>query len=258
MWKFSGEIGFDCKSCNQNGCVNIDDFEHEHIYSHERQMGTENTYKLSHDNICMNCNSYLYFEFHVYEYPDGIVNYIEQEHKNIISHDEPYIEYFDTYYEVENFGIAEKTIRDVILGIQKEPQLIRNITHRQFEELIAELFKAKGFEVELTKITRDGGKDIIAISTDQFGTKLKYFIECKHYSEDNKVTVDLVRSLYGVKHSKEGPNKVILVTSSSFTTDAINFVNKEINSSWDMSLFDYDQIIGWVKNYNLEKFNNDF
>lgn len=246
MWHFCGKIDFECDECGENGIVDIQEFEIEHVYSDERQMGPEHAYKFCLDDSCKVCGSDLYFEFHVYEYPEGAINYVEKNHENVISSDEPSIEYLDTYYDVDEFQIAEKTIQDIIFEIKENPGLIRDITHREFEELIAELFKENGFQVELTKRTRDGGKDIIAISTDKLGTRLKYFIECKHYAETNKITVDLVRQLHGVKNIKDGPNKVIFVTTSSFTSDARRFAEEEASSSWDISLYDFKDIISWI------------
>ncbi|MEN8220363.1 MAG: restriction endonuclease [Pseudomonadota bacterium] len=54
------------------------------------------------------------------------------------------------------------TEKELISLIQKDNSYIYKILPRQFEEVIAELFRAQGFNVELTKRTRDGGKDIIA------------------------------------------------------------------------------------------------
>jgi len=257
MWGFCGNVNFECEDCGEGGNVNIDEFDIEHVSSHERQMGAENAYELYLDENCKECGSHLHFEFHVYEYPDGVINYVERNHENVISTDEPSIEYFDTYYEVEDFRVAERTIQDIIFEIKEKPELIRDITHREFEELIAELFKEKGFEVELTKKTRDGGKDIIAISTDQLGTKLKYFIECKHYAKDNKVSVDLVRALYGVKNTRGGPNKVILATTSTFTNDAYKFASEETLSEWEIALVDYNQIIEWIGEYSAKEEDED-
>ncbi|SCX22744.1 Restriction endonuclease [Agrobacterium sp. DSM 25558] len=103
--------------------------------------------------------------------------------------------------------------------------------------------------MELTKRTRDGGKDIIAISRDNFGVSLKYFVECKHYSEGNKVGVEVVRALHGVRNTKDGPNKTIIATTSSFTADAISFAETEATSRWDMTLADYNQIMDWIGGY---------
>ena len=43
------------------------------------------------------------------------------------------------------------------------PRRLYELKPRQFEELVAEIWDAFGFEVELTQQTRDGGKDILAI-----------------------------------------------------------------------------------------------
>jgi hypothetical protein len=257
MWGFCGKIDFECEDCGKYGDVDINEFEIEHVYSDERQMGNENAYKLYLEETCRRCKNWLYFEFHVYEYPEGTINYVQKKHENVMSSDEPNIEYYDTYYEVEDFGVAVSTIEDIIFEIKKNPNLIKDITHREFEELIAELFRSKGFDVELTKRTRDGGKDIIAITTDQLGTKLKYFIECKHYAEENKVSVDLVRALYGVKNTRGGPNKVILATTSTFTNDAYKFASEETLSKWEIDLVDYNQILEWIGEYSGRKDDED-
>src|SRR5713226_7587905 len=44
------------------------------------------------------------------------------------------------------------------------PHELKRIGHRQFEELVAELFRGFGYDVELTKRTRDGGIDVIAVA----------------------------------------------------------------------------------------------
>ncbi len=51
------------------------------------------------------------------------------------------------------------------------PGDLRNLNRRRFEELVAELFVGFGYAVELTKRTRDGGKDIIAIKKQEVETR---------------------------------------------------------------------------------------
>jgi hypothetical protein len=129
--------------------------------------------------------------------------------------------------------------------IKNDPKMIFQISPREFEEIIAELFKARGFEIELTRQTRDGGRDIIAIS-EHLDIRSKYLIECKRYLPDNKVTISLVQRLYGVKMA-ESANKAILATTSSFTKPAKEFASEHI---WDLDLKAYDDIMGWIKSYN--------
>ncbi|WP_417507723.1 restriction endonuclease [Marinomonas gallaica] len=122
---------------------------------------------------------------------------------------------------------------------------IHNVNRREFEFIVAELVRRKGFKVEVTKKTRDGGKDIIAIR-NLSGIPIKIIVECKHPNIGNPVGVDIVRSLYGVHNSKNGPNKSLLVTSSYLTKDARNFVKNEVNSQWEMSLYDLQDLQNWL------------
>ncbi|PWW34562.1 restriction endonuclease [Idiomarina loihiensis] len=249
MWKFSGQIEYECLNCGHTETVDMDFFECDWVGSQERQMGPENIYELSYGIDCNNCRSDININFTAYEYPVESLNYVEPEVTGASTRDKPYLEHLPDLYEVQQFERARASTKEIILEVQNNPALIRNIDSRQFEELVAELFRNKGYEVELTKRTRDGGKDIIAISKDHFGIRLKYFIECKYYGESNKVGVDVVRALHGVKNTKDGPNKTIVATTSSFTADAVSFVEKEAASSWDISLADYDQIMEWIGSY---------
>lgn len=122
---------------------------------------------------------------------------------------------------------------------------IYNVNRREFEFIVAELVRRKGFKVEVTKKTRDGGKDIIAIKNIS-GIPIKIIVECKHPDFGNPVGVDVVRSLYGVHNSKNGPNKSLLVTSSYLTKDAKNFVANETNSQWEIGLYDLQDLQNWI------------
>jgi restriction system protein len=133
---------------------------------------------------------------------------------------------------------------ELIKLIARNPRLIFEITPHQFEEIIAELFFKKGFDVELTKKTRDGGRDIIAVSKEM-DVKTKYLIECKRYAVTNKVSIGVVQRLLGVKVA-ESANKAILATTSGFTKDARKFAN---NHLWELDLKDYDDIMSWIKAY---------
>lgn len=53
-----------------------------------------------------------------------------------------------------------------------------------------------------------------------------FYVECKRYSRQNKVSVGLVRALYGVQ-TADKLNKACLVTSSYFTYDAVNFASEQ-------------------------------
>ena len=106
--------------------------------------------------------------------------------------------------------------------------------------MIAEIFKDKGYEVTLTTKTNDGGKDIVALYKSPFGHQM-FVIECKKYKEENKVGVELVRGLYGIK-TAERFTQAILVTTSSFTKDAREFVKP---LKYELELKDFNDVTQW-------------
>ena len=93
----------------------------------------------------------------------------------------------------------------------------------EFEDLVAEVFHRKGFNVTVTPRTRDGGKDIIA-SYNMNGIPCMLIIECKRYAAENKVGVRIVRELHGTQQA-EHYGKAVIVTSSSFSKDAQRFAD---------------------------------
>ena len=249
MWKFCGDIEYICERCSDSDTITVDDFSIECTGGSERQMEDESIYEVQYEFACYQCNFPISLKFEVSEYPVNFINFIINNSTGALVTGEPDIEYIREIYDARDLLVFYESIQELISAIKSSPELMREISPREFEEVVTEIFRAKGFEVDLTKRTRDGGKDIIAIHTDALGIKNKYFIECKRYTEGNKVGVELVRALQGVKNTKDGPNKIILVTTSTFTSGAKNFVDNEASSKWDVTLADYETIIDWLQDY---------
>lgn len=127
---------------------------------------------------------------------------------------------------------------------KKHPEKLYELSSRKFEELVASILQDFGFSVELTKATRDGGSDIIA-SIKNAITSFLVFVECKKYSQDNKVGVGIIREVAGV-HTLRQPSKSIIVTTSFFTNDAIKEAQlfKE-----QLQLKDYHALKEWLSKY---------
>lgn len=136
--------------------------------------------------------------------------------------------------------------KELIKYLANRPELLRDIRPRKFEQVIAEIFSDKGYKVELTPPTRDGGFDIYAAKNDTFG-KLLYLVECKRYATTNKVGVEIVRSLNGVLNQHRATAGII-VTTSSFTARAVDF---ETPFQHQMSLKDFEDLKGWLKEYKV-------
>lgn len=249
-----------CDKCNN--LLTVDDYlELEQVHSHERNMGAEVFYEAIMEIECTKCSSEIEIKLEYSEYPvgfEGESEYTVSGADFIRGFQDVDVAFENEIYNFdEDFGLYTPEPKKIILNltdslveltdaIYKKPTLLYDLEPRRFEEFIAHIFSNNGFSVELTKATRDGGRDIIAIRSDM-GIPSKYIIECKRYAKNNPVCVDVVRSLYGVQMA-EGANKSIVATTSRFTKPAIDFVSKTDQTQWHMDLRDYYDIIEWVKN----------
>lgn len=93
---------------------------------------------------------------------------------------------------------------------------LNDITWREFEMLVGESFRRKGFDVRETSGSADGGVDIVLKKDGE-----KYLVQCKQWKA-LKVDVMTVRELYGVM-AAEGASGGYVVTSGRFTTPAKEF-----------------------------------
>lgn len=125
--------------------------------------------------------------------------------------------------------------------LSRNPDFLHQMHPRRFEELVAEIFRSHGWEVELTSRTRDGGFDIIAIRKI-WPTISKLLVEAKRYRPDRAVGVGVVRGLYGVKGAAAA-SQVILATSSHVSAEAKREYARVI--PWELDFVERDRILAW-------------
>lgn len=135
-------------------------------------------------------------------------------------------------------------INDSLLKRAKDdPKIIDNISSREFEEMVCELLDKQGYNVKLTKQTRDGGKDIIVVQKSVLG-EFCIYVECKKYDKSNPISVKLVRELYGTVMADDATAGMI-ITTSYFTRDAKEYRDKIKHR---MTLKDYNDLIQEINN----------
>lgn len=250
-----------CDSCTNRVAVDLSDIVLEHVSTEERHMGPEHWYEGRIELRCDACGAVLTVGYEESEYPEGVTNYQKTRALaggHFLSLTGDAISTFaDRLYALDTqSGLLLPESREIVteveqgaakllLAAHRDPDILFKADPRAFEELVAYIFEQHGFQVELTARTRDGGRDIIALQMDALGVSLKYLIECKRYAKHRKVSVDLVRALYGV-HQAEGANKSVLVTTSSFSSDATAFSQRQNTTAQQMSLVDFKQLQDWV------------
>jgi restriction endonuclease Mrr len=151
------------------------------------------------------------------------------------------------HFADEEAQFPDLRIQELIDRLTQDATVAYTMSPRDFETVVARLLESFGYGVELTPQHRDGGHDIIAIR-DGIATS-KLLIECKRFSQDRKVGVEVVRSMYGVV-AREGATKGMVVTTGTFTRDAQEFLN---SNRWVLEGVDFQRLVEWLKQYKKEE-----
>ncbi len=101
----------------------------------------------------------------------------------------------------------------------------------EFEAYVKRLLERKGWHVETTPVTRDGGIDLIARRDDEVGVQVTLYLQCKNHS--SPVGVDVVRELNGALPKQMSGGRGVLVCPNGFTADAIAFAQERGLALWD-------------------------
>ena len=114
------------------------------------------------------------------------------------------------------WGIAQlrKLQQRRLLDSQTGLASIRELSWRDFERLLAEAFRRRGYQVEETGPGPDGGVDLILRRGDQVT-----LVQAKQWNTF-RVGVKIVRELYGVQKA-QGATTAIVVTSGRFTESEV-------------------------------------
>jgi hypothetical protein len=119
--------------------------------------------------------------------------------------------------ELEVKDRSERLMRALV----ESPELMYRLSSRDFEETVAALWEKSGYEVELTRASKDGGVDFYAFQKSPFGSYLTV-VDTKRYRPDRPIEVGLVRGLYGTTVSA-GASAGVIATTSYFTAGARSY-----------------------------------
>jgi restriction endonuclease/TIR domain-containing protein len=111
------------------------------------------------------------------------------------------------------FSSAEAALR----AANQDPAILEAPAPAEFERLVAELFRERGYEVSATPPTRDVGVDLVVRSPEDGQLLL---VEVKKLSRQSRVSVEAVRRLLGAVALASGALGV-LVSTSGFTGAAM-------------------------------------
>lgn len=124
----------------------------------------------------------------------------------------------------------------------KKGRLLSELNWRDFEKLIAILLEKEGWNIQLTRGSKDGGIDVIAtIENPEIGL-IKSLWQAKKYGIKNKVQIHAVRELSAIIDSQKA-TKGIIVTTSHLTKGAIDWIRQD---QYRLDFKDKSDIERWV------------
>jgi HJR/Mrr/RecB family endonuclease len=101
----------------------------------------------------------------------------------------------------------------------------------EFEEYVKGLLERRGWRVETTPPTRDGGIDLIASRVIDMGGEITLYIQCKNYV--SPAGVEVIRQLNGVLPIHRSGARGVVVCPSGYTADARSFARDRGITLWD-------------------------
>ncbi len=156
-------------------------------------------------------------------------------------------------YNLEDFAKEEqeesriiKLVDDtkiILRDIYEKHELIDIVDPRDFEKIVAELLHDKGYEVQLTKQTRDGGYDVLALKKID-GFPFKILAECKRHKK--AIGIEIIRSFSDVIN-RENANKGVIFTTSYFSKPALD---RQTEMGTILDLRDRGDLIEWIIKYH--------
>ena len=118
---------------------------------------------------------------------------------------------------VAGVSLFQSRRKQRLLNRQNSLESIRELSWREFEELVAQAFRQEGYRVvENDTPGPDGGVDIILHKEGQ-----RHLVQCKNW-RNRQVGVRVVREIYGVL-AAENAQQALVVCSGDFTADARQF-----------------------------------
>ncbi len=144
----------------------------------------------------------------------------------------------------DNIIIVPNNNKELLQAINIDNSILRVISPRKFEELIAYIYRISGYNVQITKATRDRGADVLVWSPPPlFGKEFLTIIEAKKYNNENKVTFSDIQKLMGARVTFNA-NKAQMLTTYGFTKDAMELAQ---TNEIDLALF--EELLAKLNNF---------
>ena len=131
---------------------------------------------------------------------------------------------------------------EVLAYVSRHPEYLQEMHWRKFEELLAIVFRRKGFDVELGPGRSDGGVDLRLLYKDPVGP-LVTLVQAKRWAQHRKIPIEPVRAFYSVVQD-ESANRGLFVSTSEFLPECRRFAESK---ALRLDLAGPEAIMNWIR-----------
>ena len=116
-------------------------------------------------------------------------------------------------FSLLNSGRRKKKLHD----LQKEIQAIQTLSHKQFENLVAETYSRIGYLVlEHSAFEEDQGIDLVLRKSTNL-----HLVCCRNW-QSRQIDLDIIKKMYSLMYDRQASGTII-ITSGAFTREAHRF-----------------------------------
>jgi len=130
----------------------------------------------------------------------------------------------------------------------REGRMLAEMGWRDFEKLVGALLETNGWKIQITRGSKDGGIDVMAMRQDPEIGEIKSVWQAKKYRPSNKVRLSQVRELTAVREETRA-TKAMIVTTSALTRDAIEWIRRD---TFRLGFKNQTDLARWIQTAVLE------
>ncbi|UHQ98251.1 restriction endonuclease (plasmid) [Natrinema zhouii] len=128
---------------------------------------------------------------------------------------------------------------------------LQSMDDYEFEHFVGDLWEEMGWDCEVSTASNDKGIDVRARKTAPY--EQKALIQAKRYTKGNKVGSPDIQQYSSLKHQEANVDKVIMVTSSSYSRNA-----EELAGDLNVKLIDGDDLVNLIDQAEADHLIEDY
>jgi len=131
----------------------------------------------------------------------------------------------------------------VAWDLLKSGRLLAELPWRTFEELVGQLLEAEGWTVDVTRPSKDGGIDVVAVREDETLGAIRSIWQAKRYGPSKKVRLAEVRELGSIVDIDRA-TKGVIVTTGRLTRGSLDWIRRD---QYRLDYKDSQKLQAWVE-----------